>query len=278
MGLYYWNTTSPLYQQIVTAPTYLSLTFQLNALNTANFMVKVPFALLNLTLEAPLVSTPTQHFPCFTSNSTYGLGRAFLQAAFIGVNWSNDGTGNWFLAQAPGPNYQATPSLTNIAPADQSLVGSQNSWQDTWAGHWTPLPEPSNAGNAAASSTPSGSSSSDSSSLSTGAKAGIGVGVSIGGLLILGAVILFFFRRRRQQGAIKPEGASLPGPDSQAPAVAVAAAAAAAVEQDKPYRPPDPNNQTYGYYAGQPAPAPLPVPQVPVELDNHSGRSHELQS
>ena len=37
-----------------------------------------------------------------TAGGEYTLGRAFLQAAFVGVNWEPD-VGLWFLAQAPGP-------------------------------------------------------------------------------------------------------------------------------------------------------------------------------
>ncbi|KAL1979370.1 hypothetical protein VTN96DRAFT_6086 [Rasamsonia emersonii] len=269
MGLYYWDTTSPEYSKIVTSPAYLGFTFQLNALNTANFTVRVPFALLNLTLEAPLVSTPTQYFPCFTSNGTYGLGRAFLQAAFVGVNWSNDGVGNWFLAQAPGPNYQATPSTTVIAPGDQSLTGSQNSWLDTWTGHWTPLPEPSDVSNANAAES---SASSRSGGLSSGGKAGIGVGVSVGGLLIIAGVVLCLLRRGgRQEDATKAEATPL-----QPNAAMVAPAAV--MESYKPYGDMGASKQTYAYYGGPPPVAPGSVPRAPVELDNHSGRIHELRS
>lgn len=266
MGLYYWNTTSPEYSKIVTSPAYLGFTFQLNTLNTANFTVKVPFALLNLTLEAPLVSTPTQYFPCFTSNGTYGLGRAFLQAAFVGANWSNGGVGNWFLAQAPGPNYQAIPSTTVIAPGDQSLTGSQNSWLDTWTAHWTPLPEPSGVSNAADSSA-SGSSG----GLSSGAKAGIGIGASIGGLLIIAGILLCLLRRGRPEDTSKAEATPL----QASPAMV---APAAVMESYKPYKDMGPSKQTYAYYGGPPPVVPGSVPRAPVELDNHSGRIHELQS
>jgi hypothetical protein len=296
MGLYYWDTSSPLYKQIVTAPTYLGFTFQLNALNTANFTIKVPFQLLNLTLQSPLVSTHTQYFPCFAStNGTYGLGRAFLQAAFVGVNWSNGGTGNWFLAQAPGPNYQATPSTMNIMPSDQSLVGSQNSWEGTWTGYWTPLPVRSNSrngqdANSTASAAPGASSGSNnsirSSGLSTGAKAGIGVGVGVGGLLIIGAGILFFFLRRRRMGQdyankaeAAPQGAA-PTSAAVSPAAAFSAAAGSSTaaapagisefyaDTTKPAAPPKP---TYTLYSG------LRPSRGPVELDTHSRQVHEAQ-
>lgn len=78
----------------------LGFKFQKDSSNTHTIDIKVPFALLNLTLDYPLVDRPTPYFPCMPTNRTYGLGRAFLQAAFVGVNWGN-GVGSWFLAQCP---------------------------------------------------------------------------------------------------------------------------------------------------------------------------------
>lgn len=114
-GLYFWNTDDPDYERIVSSPACLAFTFPKDEVNTANITIKVPFMLLNLTLEAPLLLTPTPYFPCMPSDGPYSLGRAFLQAAFVGVNW-HKGTGVWFLAQAPGPDYQSTPSTTVINP------------------------------------------------------------------------------------------------------------------------------------------------------------------
>lgn len=114
-GLYFWNTDDPDYERIVSSPACLAFTFPKDEVNTANITIKVPFMLLNLTLEAPLWLTPTPYFPCMPSDGPYSLGRAFLQAAFVGVNW-HKGAGVWFLAQAPGPDYQSTPSTTVINP------------------------------------------------------------------------------------------------------------------------------------------------------------------
>jgi hypothetical protein len=105
-GLYFWNTSDPQYMRIVTSPSYLSFTFRMNRSDSQNMTINVPFKLLNLTLEEPLAHTPIQYFPCrpMTNGASYTLGRAFLQAAFVGVNWQSDLNGLWFLAQAPGPN------------------------------------------------------------------------------------------------------------------------------------------------------------------------------
>ena len=142
-GLYFWNTADPQYQRIVTSPAYLSFTFRLNQSNSQNLTINVPFKLLNLTLEAPLASTPTQYFPCrpLTGGGSYTLGRAFLQAAFVGVNWQTDLNGVWFSAQAPGPNTPSTAVVTSIGFSDTNITPSPNQWIDSWRGSWTVLDE-----------------------------------------------------------------------------------------------------------------------------------------
>lgn len=62
IGLYIWNTAVPQYQNIVKSPAYLAFIFQ--DTGVGNITIKVPFRLLNLTLEAPIVSSPQQCFPC----------------------------------------------------------------------------------------------------------------------------------------------------------------------------------------------------------------------
>jgi hypothetical protein len=58
------------------------------------------------------------------------LGRAFLQAAFICVNWgANDtGKGSWMLAQAPGPNTPSQEVVKSIDANDNFVVPSTNDW------------------------------------------------------------------------------------------------------------------------------------------------------
>lgn len=120
--------------------------------------INVPFALLNLTLTAPITNTPTANLPLrpgLGPSGGYELGRSFLQAAFIGVNWhtaSGDGDGVWFLAQAPGPNTPSKNPLTAIQPKDSAIVGSSARWLDTWKGSWTVL----ESGGAAPGGTSSG--------------------------------------------------------------------------------------------------------------------------
>lgn len=206
-ALYFWNVSDPHYARIVTSPTYLSFVFRGSS---GNLTIKVPFQLLNLTLEAPLVSTNTAYFPCQPPRGPecrYSLGRAFLQAAFIGVNWSIAGESQWFLAQAPGPNTDPNPqSATYTGPLP---IGLGKEWADTWSGFWTSLPTPTRTSITAsktASATPLGSglpsspapvpSTPSSNSLSGGAIAGIAIGGACA-VLFTAAIGIWFFQRSK---------------------------------------------------------------------------------
>lgn len=192
LGLYIWDIESERYSQIVTSPSYLGFTFFKDGVNTADITIKVPFALLNLTLEAPLVTTPTQYFPCMGTDSQPALGRAFLQAAFLGVHWSKE---VWFLAQAPGPVDSFIQDVVDIEPSTTTISASGSSWESTWTSFWTPLPSTNSSNsNADLSSTAV-----TSSGLSSGAKVGIGVGCGVAGLLAIALACWICLRRRRQR-------------------------------------------------------------------------------
>ncbi|GFF54523.1 hypothetical protein IFM46972_10043 [Aspergillus udagawae] len=200
-GLYFWDTSSPRYTQIVTSPSYLGFTFSKNALNNANITIKVPFALLNLTLEAPLTDKPTSYFPCMGTDGPYALGRAFLQAAFMGINWGY-GTGNWFLAQAPGPQIPSTASPTVIHAEDLTIQGTSNSWENTWTRFWTEIPASSSSSTAIATPITNSSNSSSSGGLSTGAKVGIGVGCGVAGIVLIALALFIVLRRRKRYNTV----------------------------------------------------------------------------
>ncbi|RAH74757.1 uncharacterized protein BO66DRAFT_449567 [Aspergillus aculeatinus CBS 121060] len=186
-GLYFWDTTDRRYSQIITSPAYLEFVFSKNSRNNANLTIKVPFSLLNLTLKAPLVEKPTSYFPCMGTTGTYALGRAFAQAAFIGVNWGLP-AGNWFLAQAPGPNIPGSARPTVIRPGDATISASLSEWENSWEGHWTELPTMRGS---------SGSPDDGGGGLSDIAKAGIGLGVSLSlTLTALAAVVLLRYGNR----------------------------------------------------------------------------------
>lgn len=186
-GLYLWNVKDPQYAKIITAPTYISFIFQTAA---QDLTIKVPFQLLNLTLDLPLVDRPIPYFPCTTPPDlrSYSLGRAFLQAAFISVDW-DQGLGQWFLAQAPGPNTASNPLQTPITGV--KLESSNTDWSDTWKPLWTALPKtPSTDSHAAAVPI----------HLSTVAYTGFGVGIAFLVLALLLAAS-YFYRMRRKDWA-----------------------------------------------------------------------------
>lgn len=223
LGLYFWNTNDPKYNAIVSSPAFLSFTFRANSSITQNFTINVPFALLNLTLTAPITTSPTAYLPLrpiITPAGSYALGRAFMQAAFVGVNFQTalpgNGNGAWFLAQAPGPNTPSQNPTTNIAIGDTIITGSSNSWVESWKGAWTVIANgstpstpsrPSTNGTAGASG-PSDTTLPDAShsGVSTGAIAGIAIGaVAVLAICVAGAVL--FYRRRRNANANAIEGA-----------------------------------------------------------------------
>jgi hypothetical protein len=93
---YLWKTNDSAYETIITFPAYQSFTFPPTPRASLNVTIKVPFALLNLTLDMPILERPTPHFSCHAytpnpdnKNDDYRLGRAFLQAAYLGHNWAS---------------------------------------------------------------------------------------------------------------------------------------------------------------------------------------------
>jgi hypothetical protein len=203
-NLYFWNTQDSAYSKLLSSPHYLAFTF--TASSSGNSTINVPLALLNLTLESPLVSTPTQYFPCSpwaqanVANAPYTLGRAFLQAAFLAQNWQ---TNSLFLAQAPGPN-SMSESIKTILSTDSSLAPATNpgDWESTWSSTLKPLSGNSGSsgggnGNGNGSGGSGKSSGSNNGGISGGAIAGIVVGVVVGIAIIAGLAIWYFLRRRK---------------------------------------------------------------------------------
>jgi hypothetical protein len=202
---YLWKTEDPAYRKIVTSPAYLSFTFPPGPGASQNVTIKVPFALLNLTLDVPIVEKPTPYFPCHAytpenEKDHYRLGRAFLQAAYLGRNWASQMT---WLGQAPGPGASSQglgDQLMEIADAATTLdywdSETTNYFNQSWAGHWSVVDsaKPESPNNTDVTTTASQKVSST--GLSIGAKAGIGVGAAFAGLAILGIVILLWRRRK----------------------------------------------------------------------------------
>ena len=228
VGLYLWNTADPRYERIIKSPAYLALVFQNS--ESGNLTIKVPFQLLNLTLEAPIVNETQQYFPCrpfYASDGSgyYFLGKAFLQAAFIGMNWQLE---KFFVAQAPGPGVGASniqPIGTNDIPVTTDPI---ENFASTWARDWTVLSDTNDNGNTTALPTgatngPTITSASDAKNLTASAtgvaggpkanlgsglasstKAGIAVGAVVAGFVVAGVLLLCCSRRRKT--AVSPRG------------------------------------------------------------------------
>ncbi|KAJ5633668.1 hypothetical protein N7528_001510 [Penicillium herquei] len=207
LGLYLWEDNDQS-QTIVKSPAYLSFMFERDSSNDETIIIKVPFMLLNLTLEAPLVDKSTSYFPCYPTNSSYTIGRAFLQAAFIAQNYeTGDGYGSWFLAQAPGPGYSTIQDTTAIEESDSTLSNTTSSWENTWRAYWTVLPSNTTNSTDADTSTNTSSSSASSTSTSTGfslgVKIGIGAGCGAAGVALIFIIAWLIIKRRRRQARQK---------------------------------------------------------------------------
>lgn len=228
LGLYIWNTADPQYEKILKSSAYLAFVFQ--KATGGNLTIKVSFQLLNLTLEAPIVIGTRQYFPCrpfhaLDGSGDYFLGKAFLQAAFIGMNWQENQI--WFLAQAPGPGVRGS-NIRPIGPTDTAISADPNgNFAETWADNWkAPMAIKNNrsitatpntngkkgAANTSVSKSPTavptgatnGQKDASESEMPSKTKAGIAVGVAVGALAVAGAVLLSCIRGRRT--AVPPQG------------------------------------------------------------------------
>ncbi|KAK4461307.1 hypothetical protein QBC42DRAFT_94504 [Cladorrhinum samala] len=188
IGYYLWNTEDAAYSRIVGSPAYLGFVFA-DTSNT-NITIKVPFKLLNLTLENPIVDRPTPYLPCHDTGShetgVWELGRAFLQASFYGVSFDRNLT---FLAQAPGPNGDAAVPRA-LKPEDNTLVSKPAShFADSWSSQWVVLKEDAAKSDAQPNAE---------NGIGGGAIAGIVIGV-MAGLALVAVAGWFFWRKRKQQ-------------------------------------------------------------------------------
>ncbi|KAK0663484.1 aspartic peptidase domain-containing protein [Cercophora samala] len=180
LGYYLWDTTDPRYDTVMNFGGYMAFTF-LDSTAT-NITIKVPFKLLNLTLEKPIVDEPVPYFPCHDTDSyntgIWELGRAFLQGAFFGVNYDTNVT---FLAQAPGPDMEQSV-IRSLEPEDRNMTSlPAKAFVNSWRKQWPELIIPDTE-----------------STLGPGALAGIIIGVlAVVGLLLAGGWVVW---RRRQRG------------------------------------------------------------------------------
>lgn len=135
LNLHTWDMKSPAYEKLMKSSAYMA--FVLSDSMARNLTIKVPFQLLNLTLESPLVYEPTPYFPCQSLDPVqYGFctfGRAFLQAAFFGVDYERNVT---YLAQAPGPIMEQRVvkefSFSGEGMETNDIAQFEGSWLGVW--------------------------------------------------------------------------------------------------------------------------------------------------
>jgi hypothetical protein len=200
IGLYTWDADKSTVARIVQSPAYLAFVFAHSG--TGNITIKVPFALLNLTIEPPIVATPQQYFPCRPRQADHEteylvLGKAFLQAAFIGRNWDAN---KWFMAQAPGPGIGPS-NLRLVDKNDTAIITSDpiGNFGPSWAQYWTPISHSGIDPNKTSSNSSSSSADPPSSGLSTGVKVGIGVSTCLVGLALFGIAFCVGIRIRKRR-------------------------------------------------------------------------------
>ncbi|CEJ81169.1 hypothetical protein VHEMI01313 [[Torrubiella] hemipterigena] len=196
IGYYTWNTSHPSYQRITTSPGYLGFVFADRF--AKNITIKVPFPLLNLTLEPPIVATPTPYFPCHSYNgSTAFLGRAFFQSAFLAANWDSN---LFYLAQGPGPNLDQ--SIMQVFPTNGAAfpTNSLDSFSKTWSTFWTPILAQPDAEPHHETGT----------GLSPGAIAGVVIG-ALAGAALIGAGLWLLFKKKQRTNSQSEESHKIPG-------------------------------------------------------------------
>ncbi|KAJ5664057.1 hypothetical protein N7507_004788 [Penicillium longicatenatum] len=282
LGLYIWNTSVHQFEHVTNSPAYLSFTFENNAgadASTPNITIKVPFNILKLTLQAPLVEQNTTYFPCHPSDE-YVLGRAFLQAAFLGTNWMNGtGGGYWFFAQAPGPNLQGE-TITTIQVTDTTVVPGSGAWEDSWSGWWHVIPHGGG--------------------LSQGAKIGIGIGCGVAGALAVCLIGLLVARCMRKKKNIDPseddeatelatsnnatevagplpDTPDVPGtPDHPGHAVGAFEQANVVSNVSNDSGQADPDADLHGVYGDKPPPWSPPLQPLPGQMQSMPGHSQPV--
>ncbi|RGP69460.1 hypothetical protein FSPOR_4564 [Fusarium sporotrichioides] len=205
LGLYLWDTKSDKYKEIISSASTLTFEF-ISTSNTNPVKIRVPFMHLNLTLEAPLVDDPIPYFPCHVNGGDrWVLGRAFLQDAFIGANMRR-GVDTWWLAQAPGPNIQATANPVTIGELDDTVKKGGNDWNQSWTGFWNDEEVPSSTPSSKADATDGVDEPKEDEQvgMSITAKAGIGAGIAAA-VIAIGVGAFLYWRRRRGQTKPAPE-------------------------------------------------------------------------
>ena len=193
LGLYLWQTDDPRYAALMASRAELRFAFADSL--TANVTIAVPLALLNLTLEAPLADPPAPYFPCQPLDAVmdeWTLGRAFLQAAYLGLHWDR---GQYLVAQAPGPGFNGSADVVAFEPDEARMsTAPATSYAASWEKVWT-----GGSGASNGSATSRNASSGGTAKLKTGSIVAIVIGSVAGASLIAAAAVWLVPRRRRRR-------------------------------------------------------------------------------
>ena len=187
LGLYTWNPGDQ-FSRLVGSPGFMAIVLADN--NAENITIKVPLQLLNLTMSPPIVDTVTQYFPCRPTDVArdYTLGRAFLQAAFLGFEFEHNLT---FIAQAPGPTMEKS-AIKVYQSFDTSVTPHPSgTYRSSWERSWKVL-----HGNTTNTSQPTSPSTSNE-GLSGGATTGVVVGSVLGALGLVAAAATVWRKKKR---------------------------------------------------------------------------------
>ncbi|KAL8942837.1 MAG: hypothetical protein Q9211_001223 [Gyalolechia sp. 1 TL-2023] len=220
LQLYTWNTDNQS-SRIIGSPAFMG--FILSDNQAKNITVKVPFKLLNLSLLPPIVDTPTQYLPCRSFNTTaedtdiFILGRAFLQAAFLGFEFEHQLA---YIAQAPGP--QLEQSMIKVYQTNDTSITPRpvGSFANSWAPSWTVLKSSSSPSPNASSLSPVPSSMSTLvRGNSSGVTAGIAVGTAVGALAIVAVAATIWRWKKSTQQNIAAERDATAAPPLSGPSM-----------------------------------------------------------
>ncbi|MCJ1396865.1 hypothetical protein MMC11_000055 [Xylographa trunciseda] len=178
-----------------------SATFQLANFVTGGSSVNItlPYSSFDLTLSPPQVTNATRYFPIRQANEgaeQYTLGRAFLQEAYLTVDYGNQ-------------NFSVSQVDTSGKPSHIVAISDANSTSPT-------APGSTSSGSATPSSTSVITVSNQSSGLSSSAIAGIAIGIVAIALLAASAVIFVIWRNRKRRRQAAEPRAELPA-DSKSP-------------------------------------------------------------
>ncbi|KAK4171492.1 hypothetical protein QBC36DRAFT_382520 [Triangularia setosa] len=224
--LWIWDTSDPRYKRLMKAPAYMGFTLQ-NAFSPTSVKVKsldiqVPLWLLDIGMDTRVHGRDThlRYFPCRSvadSDGYWKLGRAFLQSAFLGVNYDDN---IFYIAQTLGPGIEDKEELISFSPEFQAHVGNDRDvgWIWSWSDHWRHVERTSNGSGSIAPG--SSGRSSKWGGLERGEQIGVVIGVVMGILAVCVLLGWFCISRLNQKKRARRE-AELELSNS-APVVAVA--------------------------------------------------------